>query len=175
MFAHHQGTETRPVATVGRSFNPLWWVATIDDTKNEMYLKVVNSGDSSIPLTINLNIVQRYQWCYLGTFTTSEMPSTYMLTLFCPDVGTFDRLQLPRQSDCGGCCYDWSLAQYLWKRFRFCVGVPAYSINVIQFDLSQAVSAGTNPSPVARPSGSGPPVSYTSDGQPQNPTTMPWA
>jgi alpha-N-arabinofuranosidase len=35
MFAHHQGTETLPVATVGRSFNPLWWVATIDDTERD--------------------------------------------------------------------------------------------------------------------------------------------
>jgi alpha-L-arabinofuranosidase len=55
MFAHYRGTETLPVATVGGSFNPLWWVATIDDDKNEMYFKVVNSGNSSIPLTINLD------------------------------------------------------------------------------------------------------------------------
>jgi alpha-N-arabinofuranosidase len=43
MFAQHRGTETLPVATVERSFNPLW-VATIDDAKNEMYFTVVNSG-----------------------------------------------------------------------------------------------------------------------------------
>lgn len=55
MFAHYRGTETLPVTTVGGSFNPLWWVATIDDDKNEMYFKVVNSGNSSIPLIINLD------------------------------------------------------------------------------------------------------------------------
>lgn len=55
MFAHHRGTETVPVTTVQGSFNPLWWVATIDDTTNEMYVKVMNSGNSSIPLTINLD------------------------------------------------------------------------------------------------------------------------
>jgi alpha-L-arabinofuranosidase len=34
IFAHHQGTEILPVTTVGGSFGPLWWVATIDDAKN---------------------------------------------------------------------------------------------------------------------------------------------
>jgi alpha-N-arabinofuranosidase len=44
MFAHHRGTETLPVTAVQGSFNPLWWVATIDDIENEMYFKVVNFG-----------------------------------------------------------------------------------------------------------------------------------
>src|SRR3954451_4397872 len=60
-----------------------------------------------------------------------------------------------------------SASNFVWN-------VPAYSINVIQFDLSQAVSAGTNPSPVANASASSPLVSYTSDGQPQYPTTTLW-
>jgi alpha-L-arabinofuranosidase len=55
MLAHHRGTETLPAATVGGSFSLLWWVTTIDDAKNEMYFKVVNSGNSSIPLTVNLD------------------------------------------------------------------------------------------------------------------------
>ena len=55
LLAHYRGTETLPVTTVGGDFNPLWWVATIDTGENEMYFKVVNTGNSSIPLTLNLD------------------------------------------------------------------------------------------------------------------------
>lgn len=55
LLAHFRGSETLLVTTVQGDFNPLWWVATVDDGKNEMYFKVVNTGNSSIPLTLNLD------------------------------------------------------------------------------------------------------------------------
>ena len=56
LLAHYRGTETLPVTTQEGDFNPLWWVATIDETANAIYFKVVNSGNSSIPLTINADV-----------------------------------------------------------------------------------------------------------------------
>ena len=55
LFAHYRGTETLPVTTQSGQYNPLWWVATIDDNVNEIYVKVVNTGNSSIPLTLNMD------------------------------------------------------------------------------------------------------------------------
>jgi alpha-N-arabinofuranosidase len=44
MFAHHRGTETLPAATVGGSFNPLWWVATIGGAKERDVLQSCEFG-----------------------------------------------------------------------------------------------------------------------------------
>lgn len=54
LFAHYHGTETLPVTNSAGDFNPLWWSASIDGEANEMYFKVINSGNSSVPLTVNL-------------------------------------------------------------------------------------------------------------------------
>lgn len=54
-FARHRGTETLPVTTRAGAFNPLFWVASIDESINAIYFKVVNTGNSSIPLTLNMD------------------------------------------------------------------------------------------------------------------------
>ena len=56
LFSSYRGTETLPVVTEEGDFNPLWWAATIDETANAIYFKVVNSANSSIPLTIDLDV-----------------------------------------------------------------------------------------------------------------------
>lgn len=56
LFAHYRGTETLPVTTVSGEYNPLWWAAQIDETQNCIYFKVINSGNSSTPLTINADV-----------------------------------------------------------------------------------------------------------------------
>lgn len=56
LFAHYRGTETVPVTMKSGNFDPLWWVATIDDAENELYFKVVNSGNASLSLTIDLDV-----------------------------------------------------------------------------------------------------------------------
>ena len=40
LFAHYRGTHTLPVTNVAGDFNPLFWVATIDESLNAIYLKV---------------------------------------------------------------------------------------------------------------------------------------
>ena len=55
LYNHHRGTETLPVTTKSGNFNPLWWVASIDTELNAIYFKVTNSGNSSIPLKIDLD------------------------------------------------------------------------------------------------------------------------
>lgn len=55
VLASHRGTETLPVTTVEGGLNPLWWVSTIDDATNHVYFKVVNTGNSSEPLTLNFD------------------------------------------------------------------------------------------------------------------------
>jgi hypothetical protein len=130
MFAHHRGTETLPVTAVQGSFNPLWWVATIDDVKNEMYFKVVNSGNSSIPLTINLDLSYS---AVNGTILVGVRPDDHsegysfqsnpkqLANASCPDFCAFDRLQLPRQPDRGHSCSDWQFAGCFWQRTEVCV------------------------------------------------------
>ncbi len=56
LLARFRGTETLPVTTTSGDFNPLWWVAAINGPSNSVYFKVVNSGNNSIPLTINLDV-----------------------------------------------------------------------------------------------------------------------
>ena len=56
LFSSYRGTETLPMVTEEGDFNPLWWAATIDETANAIYFKVVNSANSSIPLTIDLDV-----------------------------------------------------------------------------------------------------------------------
>ena len=56
LFSSYRGTETLPVVTSEGDFNPLWWAATIDETVNAIYFKVVNSANASVPLTIDLDV-----------------------------------------------------------------------------------------------------------------------
>ncbi|ETN40300.1 uncharacterized protein HMPREF1541_04576 [Cyphellophora europaea CBS 101466] len=54
LFAHYHGTETLPVTNPEGDFNPLWWSASIDTGSNAVYFKVINSGNSSVALTIDI-------------------------------------------------------------------------------------------------------------------------
>lgn len=56
LFSSYRGTETLPLTTTEGDFNPLWWAATIDETVNVIYFKVVNSANTSVPLTIDLDV-----------------------------------------------------------------------------------------------------------------------
>ena len=56
LLASFRGTHTIPVTATTGQINPLWWVATIDETLNVVYVKVVNSGATTIPLTLNFDV-----------------------------------------------------------------------------------------------------------------------
>ena len=55
LFASYRGAETLLTTTVAGDFNPLWWVATVEEGDSTMYFKVINSGNSSVPLTLDLD------------------------------------------------------------------------------------------------------------------------
>jgi len=189
LLAHYRGTETLPVTTVGGDFNPLWWVATIDDGKNEMYFKVVNTGNSSIPLTLNLD--SSYS-SVNGTILTSAQLTDYNYLGNQTAVVPAPISDLPSTS---GATFTWN--------------VPDHSVNVLQFNLgggasspavsssssvgaSSSVSAsssagasslastsssvGVSVSVIASAATGTSPVSWSqiSYGQPQGPTTTPW-
>jgi alpha-L-arabinofuranosidase len=55
LFARYRGTHTLPVRNTG-NFNPLFWVASIDEPTGRVYLKVINAGAESVPLHIKLDV-----------------------------------------------------------------------------------------------------------------------
>lgn len=55
LFARYRGVQTLPTTTVAGDFNPLWWVATVDEGDATVYFKVINSGNSSVPLTLDFD------------------------------------------------------------------------------------------------------------------------
>lgn len=55
LFAHHRGHETVSVTTVRGEFDPLWWAATVTEGDSTVYFKVINSGNSSVPLTLDFD------------------------------------------------------------------------------------------------------------------------
>lgn len=137
MFARHRGTETVPVTTVAGTFDPLWWVATVDDSMPALFFKVVNSGNASIPLSLSmmdaaytsvngtiLTSTNLLAFNYLGN-QTAVVPVP-IANLSGPPAGTASSV------------FNWS--------------VPAYSINVIQFDLAAAPPAPANHTQTPLPS-----------------------
>lgn len=56
LFSSYRGTETLPIVTEEGDFNPLWWSATIDEVTNAICFKVINAGNTSVPLTIELDV-----------------------------------------------------------------------------------------------------------------------
>lgn len=115
LFAHHRGRETLPTTTMNGTFNPLWWVATIDDTETQMYFKVINSGNISTPLTISLDA------SFTGVNGTSiTAPSLQSFNFLHNQTVVFPKAieDLPAPSG--------NASQFVWN-------VPAFSINVLQF------------------------------------------
>ena len=115
MFAHSRGTETLPVSTTAGDFNPLWWVATIDTNQDEMYFKVTNTGNSSITLTLNLDTSYS---SVNGTILTSAQLTDYNYLGNQTIVSPAPITGLPSNP---GTTFSWA--------------VPAYSINVLQFNM----------------------------------------
>lgn len=55
LLASYRGTQTLPVTTNQGDYNPLWWVATATEGDGQVYFKVINSGNSSVPLTVDFD------------------------------------------------------------------------------------------------------------------------
>jgi len=117
LFAHYRGTQTLPVTNTMGDFNPLWWVATIDEPTSAVYLKVVNSGNSSVPLTVGLE--QAYSGVN-GTIITADDPNAF-------NFRNNQTAVVPVPLDLSGSTS--SDTSFSWS-------VPSWSITVLQFNLS---------------------------------------
>ncbi|KAI9814218.1 MAG: hypothetical protein M1827_003384 [Pycnora praestabilis] len=117
LFANYRGTQSVPVMNTQGDFNPLWWAATIDEPLNAVYLKVINSGNNTVPLSVQLD--QPYTNVN-GTIITNPDPNAYNYrnnqTAIIPTP-----LSLSLATQSGGMNFTWD--------------VPGFSITVLQFDL----------------------------------------
>lgn len=123
LFAHYRGSQTLPVATVSGDYNPLWWVATIEADESAVYFKVINSGNASIPLTIDSDSSFT---SVNGTQITAPSLESFNYIDNQTVVTTSTITDLPTLSAQSG---SGNNTKFMW-------GVPAFSINVLQFELT---------------------------------------
>ena len=115
LFATYRGTHTLPISNSEGDFNPLWWSATIDVNLNSVFLKVINSGNTTAGLTINVG--KEYKGLN-GTVLSAEKLSA--------QNDREGHLVVPRVIEdlpaVNGTSVEW--------------GVGAWSVNVLQIDLA---------------------------------------
>lgn len=118
LFAHYRGTETLPITNSQGDFNPLFWVATIDVPFNAIYVKVVNTGNTTAPLSIELDI------------PVKAMPHGTIITN--PDVNGFNY----RNNQTAITPQPFTLpASTMVSNTTFMWDVPAFSISVLELDI----------------------------------------
>ncbi|ORX38263.1 glycoside hydrolase superfamily [Kockovaella imperatae] len=71
LFANFRGTHTVPVEG---ELNPLYWVGVVDESSGAFYLKIVNTGNQTVPLTLNFD---SGYYSVNGTTLQSEDPNVY--------------------------------------------------------------------------------------------------
>lgn len=122
LFNHFPGSQTLPVTTAKGKLNPLFWVASIDKLRNEVYLKIVNAGNTTQPLSVELDApISAVNGTILEPPITGDMYAYNE---------AYNHIILPRviqgietssvNAD-GKATFDWT--------------VPAFSIAVLQFDI----------------------------------------
>lgn len=114
LFARHYGTESLTVTLDSGNFNPLWWAASIQGDST-MYFKVINSGNSSISLTINTD---RTVTGVNGTIITAPSLESFNYINNQTVVALTSITNLPAVSG-----------------QNYTLSVPALSVNVLQFSL----------------------------------------
>ncbi|KAK3045436.1 hypothetical protein LTS18_013819 [Coniosporium uncinatum] len=119
MFATYHGTQTLPVTNSEGDFNPLFWAASIDEPLNVAYLKVINAGSSSVPLTVNMDVAYT---AVNGTIMTN------------PDVNVYNTRQqqhaiVPEAAEIEDNGAKRANETFAWN-------VPGYSVAVLEFHLA---------------------------------------
>ncbi|RDW71039.1 hypothetical protein BP6252_07602 [Coleophoma cylindrospora] len=115
LFNAYHGTESVEVTNAEGDFNPLYWGAAADE--GSVYLKVINIGNSSVPLSVGLESA----WTSVnGTIITNPDPNGYNYKNNATAI-TPVPLNLTSTTPSGNGSWEWN--------------VPAYSITVLQFDL----------------------------------------
>ncbi|THV87228.1 glycoside hydrolase [Aureobasidium pullulans] len=118
LFAHYRGTETLPVTATEGEINPLYWAASIDEEKNAIYLKVINTLNSTVPLSVN--IPSAYSGVNGTSITASDLNSYNY-------VGNKTEV-VPRPAEVESTASSANGSAWSWD-------VPKFSITVLQFDL----------------------------------------
>lgn len=72
LFAHYRGTQTVPVQG---PINPLFWVGTVDNSTGALYLKIINTGNQTVPLTIEFT--DHSYSSVNGTMLQSDDPNAF--------------------------------------------------------------------------------------------------
>lgn len=128
LFAHYRGTETLPVTATEGQVNPLFWVASIDEASNAIYLKIINTLNASVPLTVDitqsfttvngtiLTAVDLNSYNYINN-KTEVVPVPLQLNSTTPSAGNGT---VPYGNS--------SSSEWSWD-------VPKFSITVLQFNL----------------------------------------
>ncbi|KAF2431603.1 glycoside hydrolase [Tothia fuscella] len=55
LFARYRGKQTLPVTNSKGDFNPLFWAASVEEGEQVVYVKVINAGAATVPLTVNID------------------------------------------------------------------------------------------------------------------------
>lgn len=118
LFATYRGTQTLPVTNTAGEINPMFWVATLDEPSNILYLKVVNTLNASVPLSVDFDC----EWRGVnGTILTADDLNSYNFiynqTEVVPAEIGFEEGEVRAEE--GG--FEWV--------------VPRWSINVLEFQL----------------------------------------
>ena len=117
LFNQYRGTHTISVKNTAGDFNPMYWVATIDEAINVVYLKVVNTLNASVPLGVSLD--QKVN-SVNGTIITDTNASRY--NYINDREAVIPRpVDLPSDALAANGSLGWS--------------VPAFSITVFQFGI----------------------------------------
>lgn len=118
LFNTYRGTHTLPVTNTKPGINPLFWVATFDEGRGEVYLKVVNTLNGTVPLSVE--IPGGFQNVN-GTIITDRNFSRYNY------IGEPDAV-VSRSVDLSG-------SEVVRGNGSFGWDVPGFSITVLQFDV----------------------------------------
>ena len=118
LFGRYRGTQTLPISNTKGLLNPMFWVATIDEASHVVYLKTVNTLNATVPLQVNLDIGVRD---VNGTIITDGNVSRYNY-IDDREAVVPRPIDLPADALKGNGTFTWD--------------VPAFSVSVLQFDLS---------------------------------------
>ncbi|KAL8838644.1 MAG: hypothetical protein Q9170_002052 [Blastenia crenularia] len=117
LFNAYRGTHTLEVVNTQGDFNPMFWVATIDEVRNAVYLKIVNTLNQSVPLRVDLHTAYT---SVNGTVISDRNVSRYN-SVEEPDAVIPRSVEFSVNAGFGNGAFIW--------------GVPASSISVLEFKL----------------------------------------
>ncbi|KAI9689643.1 MAG: hypothetical protein M1820_010141 [Bogoriella megaspora] len=117
LFARFRGTQTLPVTNSKGDYNPLFWAASIDGPTNEIYLKVINSGNQTVPLDVNIDAGYS---SVNGTIITNDDPNGFNYRNNMTAI-------VPQPLNISSAAYGAGNGAFKWQ-------VPAWSITVLQFN-----------------------------------------